>query len=90
MNFIVVLVGGEIFWRDPPLCTFSSLTFCLNVSSCLKPHTHVALNLLAIGLRLDARIACDDLKQKFQHADYFNCDPCITQPNVIGFSNGYS
>ena len=39
----------------------------------------VAGNLLAIGLRLDVRIACNGLQQKFQHAEYFTCDPLIFQ-----------
>ena len=37
----------------------------------VKPHTHIARNLLVIELRLDVRIASDDLQQKFQHAEYF-------------------
>ena len=36
----------------------------------VKPCTDVASNLLAIDLRLDVRIACDALKQKFQHAEH--------------------
>ena len=42
-----------------------------------KPCTNAASNLLAIDLRLN--IACDGLKQKFQHAEHFTCDPLITQ-----------
>ena len=45
----------------------------------LKPCTDVASNLLAIGLQLDFRIAYDGLQQKFQHAEYFTCDPLIFQ-----------
>ena len=36
-----------------------------------------------IDLRLDVRIACDGLQQKFQHAEYFTCHPLISQPNFI-------
>ena len=46
----------------------------------------VASNLLVIDLRLDVRIACDSLKQKFQHAEYSTCDPLIFQPVLILFS----
>ena len=48
--------------------------------------TDVASNLVAIDLRLDVRIACDGLQQKFQRAEYFTCDPLITQPIFIGFT----
>ena len=52
--------------------------------SCLKakvkPCTDIVTNLLAIGLRLDVRIACDGLQQKFQHAEHSTCDPLIFQP----------
>ena len=41
-----------------------------------KPPTHVARNLPAFDLRLDVQIACDGLHQKFQHAEFFTCDPC--------------
>ena len=57
--------------------------------SVLKPCTDVASNLLAIDLRLNVRIACDGLQQKFQHAEYFTCDPLITQPILSQFSNGF-
>ena len=53
----------------------------------IKPYTDVASNLLAIDLRLDVHIACDGLQQKFQHAEYFTCDPLRSQPLVIRFSN---
>ena len=55
----------------------------------LKPFTDVASNLVVIDLRLDVRIACDDLQQKFQHAEYFTCDPSITQSILIRFSNSF-
>ena len=42
------------------------------------PCPDVASNLLAIDLHLDVRIACDSLQQKFQHAEYFTCDPFIS------------
>ena len=48
-----------------------------------KPCTDVASNLLAIDLRLNVRIAFDDLQQKFQHAEYFTCDPLISQAILI-------
>ena len=34
-----------------------------------------------IELRLDVRIACDGLQQKFQHAEYFTSDPLISRPS---------
>ena len=51
-----------------------------------KPCTEVASNLLSVDLRLDVRIACDGLQQKFQHAEYFACSPLISQPIFIRFS----
>ena len=39
--------------------------------------TDVASNLLVIDFQLDIRIACDDLQQKLQHAEYFICDTLI-------------
>ena len=48
-----------------------------NHSMRLKCCTDVASNLLVNGLRLNIRIPCDSLQQKFQHAEYFNCDPLI-------------
>ena len=55
----------------------------------LKPCTGVASNLLAIGLRLDVPTACDGLQQKFQHAEYFSCDPLVFLSIFIRFSNGF-
>ena len=55
----------------------------------VKPRTDVASNLLAIDLRLDVRIACGGLQQKFQNAEYFTCDTLITQPILIRFSNSF-
>ena len=52
-----------------------------------KPCTDVASNLLAIELQLDVRIACNGLQQKFPHAEYFTCDPLISQPIFIPSSN---
>ena len=52
----------------------------------VKPCTDVASNLRAIALQLDVRIACDGLQQKLQHAEYFTCDPPITQPIFKRFS----
>ena len=49
----------------------------------VKPCTDVASNLLAIDLRLDVRIACNGLQLKVQHAEYFTCDPLVTQPILI-------
>ena len=50
------------------------------------PCTDVAGGLLAIDLRID----CDGLQQKFQHAEYFTCDPLISQPEIlIRFSKGF-
>ena len=54
-----------------------------NVDVFLKPCREVASNLLAIDLRLNIRIACEGLQQKFQHAEYFSCDPSISQPLLI-------
>ena len=31
-------------------------------------------------VRLNVPIACDGLQQKFQHAEYFTCNPSISQP----------
>ena len=45
---------------------------------CRKPRTHVASNLVLIEFQLDVQIACDGLQQKFQHAEYFTCNPLIT------------
>ena len=53
----------------------------------LKPCTDVASNLLVIDLRLDVQIPCDDLQQMFEHAEYFTCDPLISQPILIQFSH---
>ena len=61
------------------------LSLCLNLTPC----TDVASHLLAIDLRLDVRIACDGLQQKFQHAEYFTCDPSISQPILIQFSRSF-
>ena len=45
---------------------------CLcNVKRC----TYIPHNLLAINSRLDVRIACDGLQQKFQHAEHFTHAP---------------
>ena len=54
-----------------------------------EPCTDVASNLLAIELQLDVRIACNGLQQKFQHAEYFTCEPLISQPIFIPSSNGF-
>ena len=54
-----------------------------------KPCTYVASNLLAIEIQLDVRITCHGMQQKFQHAEYFTCDPLISQPIFIRFSNGF-
>ena len=54
-----------------------------------KPCTDVTSNLLAIELQLDVRIACNGLQQKFQHAEYFTCDPLISQPIFIPSLNGF-
>ena len=55
-----------------------------------KPCTDVASTLLAIELQLDIRFPCNGLQQKFQHAEYFTCDPLISQPIFIISSNGFS
>ena len=55
----------------------------------LKPLTDVACDLLAIDLRLDIPNDCEGLQQEFQHAEYFTCDPVITQPIFIGISNSF-
>ena len=47
-----------------------------------KPCTDIASNLLAIDLQLDVRIACNGLQQKFQHAEYFTCDPLISSSDL--------
>ena len=61
------------------------ITFCALVVAC----TDIASNLLAIELQLDVRFACNGLQQKFQHAEYFTCDPLISQPIFIPSSNGF-
>ena len=43
-------------------------------SAVLEPCTDVASNLIAID---------------FQHAEYFTCDPLISQSIIIRFSNGF-
>ena len=48
----------------------------------IKPRTHVACNLLAIDLRLDILNNYDGSQQRFQHAEYFTCDPTITQITI--------
>ena len=40
-------------------------------------------------LKLDVRIACNGLQQKFQHAEYFTCNPLISQPIFIRSSNSF-
>ena len=55
----------------------------------VRPCTDVASNLLVIDFLLDVRIACDGLQHKFQHAEHFTCDPLISQPILIRFSNGF-
>ena len=52
----------------------------------LKPLTEVARNLLVINLLLDVPIAPDGLQKKFQHAEYFTCNPLIPQRFFIQFS----
>ena len=52
--------------------------FCSHLMS--KPVTYVASNLLANDSQLDVRIAFNDLQQKIKQAEYFTCDPLITQP----------
>ena len=47
--------------------------------STIKPCTDLASNLLAIDWRLVVQIACDGLRQNFQHAEYFTCTPLISQ-----------
>ena len=56
----------------------------------LMPCTEVVGNLLAIDLRLNVQlqIARDGLQQTFQHTEYFTCDPLLSQPILIIFSNG--
>ena len=49
------------------------------------PLTDVASNLIAIGLQLDVRVACDSLQLKFQPDEYFTCDPLISQLILIRF-----
>ena len=44
----------------------------------LKPHTDVALNVPVIDVRLDVRIVCYGLQQKFQHAEYFTSNSLIS------------
>ena len=46
-------------------------------------HTLHAI-LRVIDLRLDNQIACDGLEPKFQHAEYFTCNPLITR--IISFA----
>ena len=46
----------------------------------IKPMADAASNLLAIDFRLDVRIACNDLQQKFKQTEYFTCNPLITRP----------
>ena len=59
------------------------------VGMTVRPCTDVASNSLVIDFLLDVRIACDGLQQKFQHTEYFTCDPLISQPILIRFSNGF-
>ena len=51
-----------------------------------KRCTDVASHLLTIELQLDVRITCDGLQQKFQHAEYFTCNPLIFHPIFTQFS----
>ena len=39
-------------------------------------------------LQMDVQMACNDLQQKLQHAEYFTCDPLISQP-VHQILNGF-
>ena len=73
----------------PAICLCVTHYVSLFKSCTLKPMTDIARDLLAIDLRLDVRNYCNGLQQKFQHAEYFTCDSLITQPTVIGFSNGF-
>ena len=60
-----------------------------------SPAQDVASNSLAIDLRLYVRNACNGLQQRFQHAEYFTCNPLISQSissqfcffNNLGFCN---
>ena len=56
----------------------------------LKPCTDVVSNLLVIDLGWNVRIACDGLQQKFQHAEYFTCDPLISQSILIQFQTVFT
>ena len=53
----------------------------------IKARTHVACNLLAIDMQLEIRNGCDGLQHNFQHAEYFTCNPLITQPVFIRYPN---
>ena len=66
-------VGRRTQHEDP-----TRVVFALQWNIGLKPCTHVASHLFAIHLRLDVRIACNGLQQKFQHAEYFTWHPLIS------------
>ena len=66
MLLLLVLSGGGLgHFRILGVEIFSNDQGFKIIKSC----TDVASNLLAIDLRLDIRIACDGLQQKFQHAE---------------------
>ena len=82
---------GNLFLAS--ILEFFSIFDLANDKSCIPMHpepcTDVTSPLLTIELQLDVRIACNGLQQKFQHAEYFTCDPLISQPIFIPSSNGF-
>ena len=52
----------------------------------IRPCTDIASNLHVIDLKLNAQMACGGLQQKFQHAEYFTCNPFISQSILNQFS----
>ena len=64
-------------WGFKPTPGSNANGFASQLNIGFKPRTDVAINLLAIDLRLDAQIACNCLQQKFQHAGYLTCNPNV-------------
>ena len=70
------LLGFLVHRRDQlPVSSMSVFKLCTEVASILP----------VIDLGLDIRIACDGLQQKFQHVEYFTCDPLKSQLMFLQF-----
>ena len=80
MNYPPVVASKN--YLQPLAVSKSQAKTFINICHRFKLCTHVANNLLAIDLEFDVHMACNGLQQKFQHAEYFTCDPLIYQPKL--------